>query len=189
VFVGKGDLKAFLKHRARQLGLQPNVAFLGWRDDVQQILPLLDVLVLPSLNEGMGRVLVEAMIAGRPVVASRTGGIPDLIRDGVDGLLVPPGDASALADAILALIQNPQRAREMGMRGELHGREFGLPAMVEKIDGLYDALWENRMRRGPRPLPKARLNGEHRPDTLSPGSAGAAHPEARNPQPETEGFN
>jgi hypothetical protein len=94
-----------------------------------------------------------------------------------------------LADAILALIQNPQRAREMGMHGKLHGREFGLPAMVEKIDGLYDMLWKNRTRRGPRTLPKARFNGGHRPDALSPGSAGAAHPEARNPQLETEGFN
>jgi glycosyltransferase involved in cell wall biosynthesis len=148
MFVGKGDLETTLKRRTRELGLQSNVAFLGWRDDIHRIMPLLDVFVLPSLNEGMGRVLVEAMAAGRPVVASRTGGIPDLIEDGVNGCLVPPGNADALADAVLGLIQHPESAREMGRRGEARSREFDLPAMVEKIEGLYvDLIARVRLRR------------------------------------------
>jgi glycosyltransferase involved in cell wall biosynthesis len=163
-FIGKGDLEATLKQRTEELGLQSNVMFFGWRDDIHHIMPLLDVVVLPSLNEGMGRVLVEAMAGGRPVVASNTGGIPDLIRHGDNGLLVPPGDKSALADAILKLILNPARAEAMGECGKAHCREFGLPAMVAKIDRLYVELLEERMPSGWRSSHKAQSDGCRHPE-------------------------
>ena len=85
-------MEAELRRKADRLGADGRVKFLGWRDDLHEIMPLFDVFVLPSLNEGMGRVLVEAMAAGRPIVASRVGGISDLVRHGVNGLLVPPRD-------------------------------------------------------------------------------------------------
>jgi glycosyltransferase involved in cell wall biosynthesis len=113
------------------------VKFLGWRDDIPEIMPLFDVFVLPSLNEGMGRVLVEAMAAGRPVVASRVGGIPDLVRHGETGLLVTPRDDEAIAASILLLLSNPRKAERMGARGRLRCHEFGLPAMIARLDELY----------------------------------------------------
>jgi glycosyltransferase involved in cell wall biosynthesis len=122
------------------LGLDGHVRFLGWRDDVAQIMPVLDVFVLPSLNEGMGRVLVEAMAAGRPIVASRTGGIPDLVRHGETGLLVAPGDETGLADSISLLLSAPAMAERMGSLGRQRCREFSLCAMIAKLEDLYRRL-------------------------------------------------
>jgi glycosyltransferase involved in cell wall biosynthesis len=103
-------------------------------------MPVFDIFVLPSLNEGMGRVLVEAMAAGKPVVASRVGGIPDLVHDGETGYLVPPADAKALSDAILKLLKNPDQAKLMGQRGKECCRQFSLEAMIAKLDNLYSDL-------------------------------------------------
>ena len=101
---------------------------------------IFDIFTLPSLNEGMGRVLVEAMAAGKPIVASNVGGIPDLVKPGENGLLVPPGDEKALADSIKRLIKNPEEAKLMGRNGRRRCRQFSLTSMVAKIDGLYADL-------------------------------------------------
>jgi glycosyltransferase involved in cell wall biosynthesis len=140
VFVGKGDLDVDLRAEALQLEANGKVKFLGWRDDVAEIIQIFDIFVLPSLNEGMGRVLVEAMAAGKPVVASRVGGIPDLVKDEKTGLLVPPGDEHALANAIMRLVNNPSEARRMGAAGKFFCHCFSLEAMVEQLDHLYDEL-------------------------------------------------
>lgn len=140
VFVGKGDLDVDLRSEAMKLSQNGRVRFLGWRGDIEEIMPVLDIFVLPSLNEGMGRVLVEAMAAGKPVIASRVGGIPDLVEHGKNGLLVPPGDEKALAAGIGFLIQNPQEAEIMGERGREFCRRFSVEAMVKKIDYLYRDL-------------------------------------------------
>lgn len=137
VFVGKGDLDVQLRAEALKTGANGKVHFLGWRNDIEAIMPLFDILVLPSLNEGMGRVLVEAMAAGKPIVASKVGGIPDLVQHGINGLLVPPGDEKALADGIRQLLDDPQKANMMGRRGRERCHEFSLDAMVKKIDALY----------------------------------------------------
>ena len=150
VFVGKGAMEAELKQKADRLGLNGRVKFLGWRDDLHAIMPLFDVFVLPSLNEGMGRVLVEAMAAGRPIVASRVGGIPDLVRHGETGLLVAPRDEIELADSISLILSNPDKAERMGAMGRLKCREFDLCAMVSKLDALYRSLLA-----APAPLPSA----------------------------------
>ncbi len=142
VFVGKGELEQELRAKAEQLEMSDCVKFLGWRADVAEIVHLLDVLVLPSLNEGMGRVLVEAMAAAKPVVASLTGGIPDLVRHNDTGLLVPPGDETALAESIQWLIENPQAAEQMGRRGQASCKRFSLEAMIAKLDVLYRHLLE-----------------------------------------------
>jgi glycosyltransferase involved in cell wall biosynthesis len=117
VLVGKGNLEPMLRQQADRLGLNGHVRFLGWRDDLREIMPLFDVFVLPSLNEGMGRVLVEAMAAGRPIVASRVGGIPDLVRHGETGLLVTPRDEVSLAESISLLLSNTAKAERMGQWG------------------------------------------------------------------------
>ena len=144
VFIGKGDLALDLRTAALNAGAGGQVKFLGWRDDVDEILPVFDVLALPSLNEGMGRVLVEAMAAGKPIVASNVGGIPDLVRHGHNGLLVPPGDEKALADAIKWLLNDPEKSNQMGRRGRRICSQFSLEAMLAKLDRLYQELLQQR---------------------------------------------
>jgi glycosyltransferase involved in cell wall biosynthesis len=143
VFVGKGDLDMDLRAQALKVSANGRVKFLGWREDIDEIMPVFDMLVLPSLNEGMGRVLVEAMAAGKPVVASRTGGIPDLVWHGETGYLVPPADEKALADGIKKLLDDAGRAWEMGQQGKKRCQQFSLEAMIEKLDALYAGLINN----------------------------------------------
>jgi glycosyltransferase involved in cell wall biosynthesis len=140
VFVGKGDLDIDLRAEALKINQNGTVKFLGWRNDIDEIMQIFDIFTLPSLNEGMGRVLVEAMAAGKPIVASNVGGIPDLVKPGENGLLVPPGDEKALADSIKRLIKNPEEAKLMGRNGRRRCRQFSLTSMVAKIDGLYADL-------------------------------------------------
>jgi len=148
VLVGKGDEKGEeeikLKEQVENLGLADNVRFLGWRSDVDEIMGCFDIFVLPSLNEGMGRVLVEAMSAGLPIVASRVGGIPDLVKHGENGLLVPPANAGALEQAISDLLSDKSRRKHMGETGKKMCHPYSVEAMVEKIDDLYSRLVEDR---------------------------------------------
>ena len=144
VLVGKGDEKGEeeikLKEQVENLGLADNVRFLGWRPDVDEIMGCFDIFVLPSLNEGMGRVLVEAMSAGLPIVASRGGGIPDLVKHGENGLLIPPADEGALERAISDLLSDKSRRKHMGETGKKMCRPYSVEVMVEKIDKLYSRL-------------------------------------------------
>ena len=140
VFVGKGDLDVDLRSRVLELRADDRVKFLGWRDDIETIMQVFDLLALPSLNEGMGRVVVEAMASGKPVVASNVGGIPDLVAHGQTGILVPPADEGALAEAIINLVNDPEQAKKMGVRGRLHSHRFSLAAMIEKLDAIYEDL-------------------------------------------------
>jgi len=145
VYVGKGDLEKELRQEASRMGVPEKVWFLGWRDDIPEIMCILDIFALPSLNEGMGRVLVEAMAAGRPIVASNVGGIPDLVCQGKNGLLVPPEDPKALARELLFLIANPDKRRKMGDTGRKMAVQFGVDSMVQKIDRLYRDLLRKDM--------------------------------------------
>ena len=144
VLVGKGDDKGEeeikLKMQVETAGLADKVRFLGWRSDVDEIMGCFDIFVLPSLNEGMGRVLVEAMAAGLPIVASRVGGIPDLIKDGQNGILIPPADATALGNAISDLVKDKKKRKGMGEAGNKMCRPYSSEAMVEQIDDLYREL-------------------------------------------------
>jgi len=128
------------------------VVFLGLRDDVADLLPLFDLVVLPSLNEGMGRAAVEALAAGRPVVGSRISGIQNVVRDGETGLLVPPGDPAALAQAIVRCLRDRPLRDAMAARAAAAAEPYGLDAMLAQIDGLYTrslAAPEPPARRGP----------------------------------------
>lgn len=148
VYVGKGELEEKIRSRAQAMGHAGQVHLLGWRPDVHEIMGILDCFVLPSLNEGMGRVLVEAMAADCPVVASDTGGIPDLITDEVNGLLAAPNDAGALASAILRILEDPKLARQLRESGLEICPNYSLAAMINKLHMLYDeALQESRQTR------------------------------------------
>jgi len=143
VMVGKGELDVDLRAQALKMNANGRIKFLGWREDIHEIMPVFDLLVLPSLNEGMGRVLVEAMAAGKPVVASEVGGIPDLVKHGETGYLVRPADEKALANGIKKLLNDPESARQMGQRGKEYCRQFSLEAMIQKLEDLYSDLFDN----------------------------------------------
>ena len=118
VFVGDGYLRSRLERQAESIGVRKNIIFTGWRKDAVEILDLFDILVLPSLNEGMGKVLVEGMALGKPIVASNVGGIIDLVRNGENGILVPPGDSDALGEAILQLLKDKNLSEKLGKNGK-----------------------------------------------------------------------
>jgi glycosyltransferase involved in cell wall biosynthesis len=141
--VGHEELSttAELRSRAAARGVEDIVTFEGFRADVADVLADLDVFVLPSLWEGFGLVLLEAMAAGRPVVASAVGPIPEIVVDGVTGLLVPPGDPAALADAITRLLLDPELAAAYGRAGRARvERELRVETMVARTEALYDEL-------------------------------------------------
>jgi glycosyltransferase involved in cell wall biosynthesis len=144
VFLGDGELMSDLKEMASAMGIGDQVKFLGWRPDVAEVMSTFDVFVLPSLNEGMGKVLVEAMAMGKPLIASDVGGIPDLVVQGENGLLVPPADSKALAQAVLDLYENPDKRRRMGEAGKRISAAYGVEAMLQKIDELYQACQAER---------------------------------------------
>jgi glycosyltransferase involved in cell wall biosynthesis len=122
------------------MGLAPWVVFAGMRRDIPSLLPLMDLFVLPSLYEGFGIAILEAMAAGRPVVATAVGGIPEVVVHGETGLLVPPGDPVALADALHELLAHPERARALGARGRERAREkFRIESIVRQHEALYEA--------------------------------------------------
>lgn len=132
---------AELKAAAAERGVDHLVTFEGFRADVAQVMADLDVFVLPSLWEGFGLVLLEAMAAGRPVVASAVGPIPEIVVDGVTGLLAPPGDPAALAEAVTRLLRDPELAAAFGRAGRARAeRELRLDTMVERTEALYDEL-------------------------------------------------
>ncbi len=140
VLVGGGGLDAQLKAAARALGLVPRVIFPGSRGDVHRWMALFDVFVLPSLYEGMSNTILEAMASGRPVVATRVGGNPELIEDGVSGDLCPP-DRDAFAGRIIDLLTDPGRRAAYGRAGRARAEQrHALATMIEANEALYLAL-------------------------------------------------
>ncbi|MBI5015005.1 MAG: glycosyltransferase [Deltaproteobacteria bacterium] len=136
VLLGEGELLGQLQGQAATAGLAERIHFLGWRPDIPLCLAALDVFAVPSLNEGMGRVAVEAMASGLPVVASRVSGLQDVVEDGRTGLLVPASDGAALARALERLLVDPATARDLGSRGRARARTFSLEAMLGALDEL-----------------------------------------------------
>ena len=138
--IGDGPLRRELAVLAKRLGLERRVHFLGFRSDAPALIALLDVLVVSSLSDGAPLVILEAMEAGVPVVASAVGGIPDQIRHDEEGILVPPGDPVALGDALVGLLRDPAYARCLGEAGRRRAAsEFGYEAMVRKVEAVYRA--------------------------------------------------
>ena len=141
VIVGEGYLQDELVKQVDRLGLGDRVLFTGFQMDVSEIIATFDVAVLPSFFEGMGRVILEAMAMAKPVVASRVGGIPDLVEDGRNGFLVQPGDVKALAATIKRLLIDKELAGEMGGRGrKMVDEKFNSDIMVRSIEEVYRHL-------------------------------------------------
>ena len=137
--VGEGSEAEALRRQARARGVAGRVIFTGRRDDISALTADLTVAVLPSLREAQGISLLEAMARRIPVVASDVGGIPEVVTDGVDGLLVPPEDAAALAAAIIRLLRDPDLRRRLGEAGfRTVADRFSIDAQVRRIQAVYD---------------------------------------------------
>jgi glycosyltransferase involved in cell wall biosynthesis len=141
IFFGQGPLAADLAAEAQALGVAGHLTLAGFRDDLETLLPCLDLLVHPALMEGLGVSLLQAASAGVPILANRAGGIPEAVRDGENGVLVPPGDVDALGAALRGLLADPERRRALGAAGQaLMAREFSIDAMVEGNLAVYREL-------------------------------------------------
>jgi len=141
VIVGDGVLRPALEQQARRLGIADRVLFTGWRRDLPRIYADLDLLLVSSDNEGTPVSAIEAMAAGCPVVATRVGGLPDLIEDHKTGRLVPPRTPEALTNAVLALLHGSQMARELGKNGRDSVRHrFTVQRLLSDMDDLYTQL-------------------------------------------------
>ena len=170
VIVGEGSLEGELRSLAASLpGLAgERIVFTGRREDVAAITGEIDVAVLPSLREAQGISILEAMARHKPVVASAVGGIPEVLTNGLDGLLVPPADPAALAEACIRLACSPELRARMGEAGRATVEaRFSLDAMVRQIEEVYD---EELVRAGALP-PQAAARHVH--NTLSPTSRAA----------------
>ncbi len=141
--VGDGPQKHELEIMAEKLGVYRKVGFTGWRDDARDIMAAADVIVLPSLIEGMPYSMLEAMVSGTPVVSTSTGGIPELLVDRETGFLVPPKKPRALSDAIVYLLQNKDIAVQMGIAGRRRVEEqFDLKKTITGTLDIYKGLFE-----------------------------------------------
>jgi glycosyltransferase involved in cell wall biosynthesis len=145
VFVGDGPERPSLEIQARELGLSDRVIFLGYRHDVIDLLASCNLFVLPSLYEGFPLSILEAMAAGKPVIASAIAGNDEVIIDGQTGLLVPPADPIALAHAIETLLADPVLAKRLAFAGrERICREFSVSTMVEHVTRIYEEALHSR---------------------------------------------
>jgi glycosyltransferase involved in cell wall biosynthesis len=143
VLVGDGSVRAALAEQAAGLG--DRFQFLGLRDDVPDLMAAMDIFVLPSLNEGMGRVLLESSAASTPAVATAVGGVPGIVADGVTGCLTPPRDAAAIAQAVIRLAGDPDGRAALGEAARAFVvPEYGLEKMVAAIEALYERLIEEK---------------------------------------------
>lgn len=145
IFAGRGQLEGELKEQVHQLGVAPKVRFLGLRQDIPRILAVLHAFVLPSLSEGLSMAILEAMVAGKPVIATDVGGNPELVEDSETGYLVPSQNSQALADRLISLLMNRDRALQFGKVGQLRAQgQFSLRTMVREYQGIYDQCIEAR---------------------------------------------
>ncbi|HWJ55609.1 MAG TPA: glycosyltransferase [Vicinamibacterales bacterium] len=143
--VGDGERRAGLEEAARTAGLAARIRFLGWRADLDRLYADLDVVVLTSKNEGSPVALIEAMAAGRPVVSTRAGGVEDVVIDGETGVVVPVGDAAAVARAVVDLLEDPARAERLGTAARASViAQFASSRLVGDIDALYQRLLAGR---------------------------------------------
>ncbi len=143
LIVGEGEEEAALKALAQETGLSGNVIFVKSVSDTARALSIIDVFVLPSINEGLGLALLEALSCAVPVVASDTGGIYSIVKDNVTGLLVPPRDSSGLAAAILKLLEDRALAHNLAANGQkLVYENFSLEEMTKKVERVYEEVSE-----------------------------------------------
>ncbi len=145
VIVGEGELMGLLRDRASQLGVDNAIIFAGFQPDVHRYISAFDVFVAPSVMEGLNTSILDAMMLGRPVVATTAGGIPEIIEHEKTGLLVPPANPEALAAAIVELLKDPEKAERLARAGqERVVEEFSAERMVEGTIAVYERLMQER---------------------------------------------
>lgn len=137
---GDGPLRKELEELASSLNLNDRVSFLGFREDMPAVMNSIDLLVHTPLNEGLGRVLLEAMACKKPIVTARVGGIPEIVDHGINGLLVPSGDYVSMAEESLKILKDSKLAERLGQAGRQKTSVFGTELMVEKTHKLYREL-------------------------------------------------
>ena len=141
LLVGDGPDRDHVEQRASELGIIRNCFFLGYQEDVSDWYQAFDTLILPSANEGTPVVVIEALASGCPVVATSVGGVPDVVREGIDGFLVPAGDVEALVERLAQLAADPELRSRMGEAGrESVPERYAVERLVGDIDELYRSL-------------------------------------------------
>ena len=147
--VGDGDRRPALAAQADAAGLGGAVIWAGRRNDVNDLLAAMDIWVMSSVREGLPVALLEAMAACRPIVATQVGGIPDAVRDGCEGLLVPPADPAALATAVSALLADPTRAAGLAAAARRRAAaDYGIESVARRIEDVYRQELASAMRKG-----------------------------------------
>lgn len=145
IIIGEGEERKKLIKRVTQLSLSNKVIFTGARRDVPALLKIAELVVLPSLWEGMPNCLLEAMNAGKPVVATNVGGIPEVVLDGITGLLVPPANPVALGEAIIKVLSSKDRAEAMGLMGKKRVNEcFSLEKSIKATEAVYQEILKSK---------------------------------------------
>ncbi|MHB8073576.1 glycosyltransferase [Desulfosporosinus fructosivorans] len=142
LIIGDGPQRSNLELELKQSGIPYTLT--GYLPQAYETLPAMDLFVLPSVSEGMGLVLLEAMQAGVPIVASAVGGIPEVVRAGKDGLLVPPGDVAAFSTACSKLINNPDLAKSLVLAGLSRWPRFSIDSMVRETELVYTRLIDKK---------------------------------------------
>jgi glycosyltransferase involved in cell wall biosynthesis len=140
LLVGQGPLEAETRRLAVELGVDESVVFAGFRTDARRLAASFDVFTLSSTYEGLPIALVEAMALGRPAVVTAVGGTPEVVTDGVDGLLVPSRDPAALADGLLRLLDDPALRERIGAAARLRAAAFDIRTAVARMEQVYDGL-------------------------------------------------
>jgi glycosyltransferase involved in cell wall biosynthesis len=144
IIIGDGPKRKELEDLTRSKGLEDKVVFTGFQSDVEEWLPALDVFVLPSLTEGTPMALLEAMSLGIPVIASAVGGVPSVVENGINGLLVDPGNYRGLCEKIISIMKNQALREEMAIEGvNVIRKRFDVQEWCHKIERLYDSVLEN----------------------------------------------
>jgi len=144
--VGQDYLNGKLQKQVQELGITQAVIFLGLRDDILELTAMFDLVVFPSLTEGLPKVLLEAMAMKKPIVTTRVGGIPEVVLDGITGILVPLADSASLATAIKRLVKDKELREQMGIKGYKRVKNyFNCPRMIKELETMYDQLIKERI--------------------------------------------
>jgi glycosyltransferase involved in cell wall biosynthesis len=175
--VGEGPDRAAIESLVTEHGLNDVVTLAGQQSDMPAIYASMDIFVLPSLNEGLPMTLLEAMAASLPVVATRVGAVPTVIRDGETGLVIEPADESALVRAITALLANPELCRRLARGARAHvAQNYTAAAMIQRYRELYQVVFSRRARRDvTRISAMAVAGGPNSGGTPSPAGSGTSN--------------
>ena len=144
LIVGDGFLRTKLQDFVVKKNMEKDVIFTGFKRNLEELYSSIDILVNPSLYESFGNTCLEAMAYGKPVIATNTGGVPEVIEDGVTGILVPPRNFKKMAEAVIYLLKNPNITQKMGKAGREKAKKyFTINRVGNEIEGVYKNVMEN----------------------------------------------